>query len=624
MAIRHVRDEEIIADAVRGVQRIGREASRPTGTERARTMETAVGAWDQSAFAKDLSEQLQIELGAAQAEITQALADSAAALEAAGLAGTEAADAVAAAQDAAADASQAIADALEAADLARGSTTWLDRAPVAADGAGKPDGAVWYQLDATGVVAMWELKPLGWVSRPFMEVMIPQIQIGSGTYGSLAGDRIVARSILADRIAALSITAGELAADSVTAVKIAAGAVVAAKIDAGAVTTEKLDALAVTAEKIAVGAIVAEKIAAGAITAGKIAATAIDGMTITGALIRTAASGQRLELTNQGLVGYGASGTQTLTMNATGDGLGMVNADGDSIRFSPFTGITYSSTKTPFGDGGIQLTPRLLRMTKHQPDNPAMPPYIDLAHSRNVASQEVVSLTAINVPLQLIGYGEVLISDNGSGGGIRLASTLVTATNIKGNFWTGSELNVASKINFRVGEETAPYVPTITKVGGSLLVKPGTNPGSGNTVTIDATGGGTEQRVDLIGNEIRLTAPKVTFQGDTEWISLRTVLGLGATWPDGVNASAQIRIKNRTVELRGTLRNAGNYSLSGLGTLPAAYRPPRQVTINTDSALQPVVRKAIRVEPSGLVLVYASAAGEEYWWFDGLAWSLDT
>jgi len=47
---------------------------------------------------------------------------------------------------------------------------------------------------------------------------------------------------------------------------------------------------------LAVGAVTASELAAGSVTAGKIAATAIDAMTITGALVRSAATGNRFEL----------------------------------------------------------------------------------------------------------------------------------------------------------------------------------------------------------------------------------------------------------------------------------------------------------------------------------------
>ena len=63
-------------------------------------------------------------------------------------------------------------------------------------------------------------------------------------------------------------------------------------IQDGAITTDKILANAITAGKIAALAIEADHISANAITADKIHAGAIDCMLITGARIRTAASGR--------------------------------------------------------------------------------------------------------------------------------------------------------------------------------------------------------------------------------------------------------------------------------------------------------------------------------------------
>jgi hypothetical protein len=114
--------------------------------------------------------------------------------------------------------------------------------------------------------------------------------------GSVTALKIAANTITAAEIAADAITASELAANAVTAGKIAAGTIVAADISAGAITTAKIAADAVTANEIAAGTITATEIATGAVTAAKLTADAIDGKTITGALLRTAASGQRVEI----------------------------------------------------------------------------------------------------------------------------------------------------------------------------------------------------------------------------------------------------------------------------------------------------------------------------------------
>lgn len=89
------------------------------------------------------------------------------------------------------------------------------------------------------------------------------------------------------------------------------GSAVIANLDAGKITTGTL-----LAARIASGDITADKIAGGAIDATKLTATAIDGKVITGATVRTAASGARVQLTSSGLQAYNSSGTNTVTISA--------------------------------------------------------------------------------------------------------------------------------------------------------------------------------------------------------------------------------------------------------------------------------------------------------------------
>lgn len=90
-------------------------------------------------------------------------------------------------------------------------------------------------------------------------------------------------------------------------------------IEDGAITTDKILANAITAGKIAALAVEADHISANAITSDKIRAGAIDGKLITGARIRTAASGRRTELDVEGLRSYDSSGNTVLTTQ-TSDG----------------------------------------------------------------------------------------------------------------------------------------------------------------------------------------------------------------------------------------------------------------------------------------------------------------
>lgn len=125
---------------------------------------------------------------------------------------------------------------------------------------------------------------------------------------TLNADRIVANSITAAKIAALTITgaqiaattidAGKLVANTITAGQIAALTITAAQIAANTITASQIAANTITAAQIAAGTITATQLAAGAVIAGKIAAGAIDAMTITGAILRTAATGSRMQIEN--------------------------------------------------------------------------------------------------------------------------------------------------------------------------------------------------------------------------------------------------------------------------------------------------------------------------------------
>ena len=120
-----------------------------------------------------------------------------------------------------------------------------------------------------------------------------KIQVGAVGNTQLADDAVTAAKILNGEITGVLIADG-----AVTANKVAAQAITAGKIQVGAVGNTQLADDAVTAAKILNGEITGVLIADGAVTATKIAATAIDGKTITGALVRTAASGTRAEMSN--------------------------------------------------------------------------------------------------------------------------------------------------------------------------------------------------------------------------------------------------------------------------------------------------------------------------------------
>lgn len=77
------------------------------------------------------------------------------------------------------------------------------------------------------------------------------------------------------------------------------------------------------AGKITTGVLAADRIGTNSITTAKLASTAIDGMTITGAVMRTAAAGQRLQLDAMGLRAFNAAGSAVATLLSSGGSLSL-------------------------------------------------------------------------------------------------------------------------------------------------------------------------------------------------------------------------------------------------------------------------------------------------------------
>ena len=121
-------------------------------------------------------------------------------------------------------------------------------------------------------------------------------------------------------------------------------------IEDGAVTAAKVRANAITAGKIATGAVTAGKIAANAVRADEIAAGAIDGKIITGATVRTVASGARVQLNTLGIRAYDAAGATTFSVHSQ---TGAVFARGDFEQRNSYGSVTLgpqpysSSTSSP-------------------------------------------------------------------------------------------------------------------------------------------------------------------------------------------------------------------------------------------------------------------------------------
>ena len=147
--------------------------------------------------------------------------------------------------------------------------------------------------------------------------------------GKMSGYHIEDLSVTADKIDNLAITAGKIASLAITTDKIDNLAITGGKIASLAVTGGKIDNLAITAAKIANLTITGGKIANATIDNAKIVDLEVEKLTgtyITGKIIRTAVSGERIELGGDSLKTYNDSGQLNgmVTNNATGDNYGDV------------------------------------------------------------------------------------------------------------------------------------------------------------------------------------------------------------------------------------------------------------------------------------------------------------
>ncbi|MFL0357836.1 hypothetical protein [Curtobacterium flaccumfaciens] len=343
---------------------------------------------------QDNAEAVQVALDAVDAAL-----DAADAAEAAGIAAGEEASA------AAADALEKAQEALDAAAAAGGGATYSGTAPTAST-AGVP-GQQWFVWDSNykiNAYYVYDGATSTWVQTEITDAVLGNISAGSITSGYLGAERIAAasltaavlaadtitsREIAADAILARNIKAAEITGDKIAAATIAAGNIVgktitAGQIAAGTITAGEIKAGTITANEIAAGTITAEKIAAGTITATEINLDSLNGKTITGATIRSKASGQRVELLNTKLDFYSPAGANVARLTGGSSGFLTVSSPssanpGENELSIDKNTIMFQGTDRATGqwhEGFVAMTANaagndILRLTKTRTGGPA-------------------------------------------------------------------------------------------------------------------------------------------------------------------------------------------------------------------------------------------------------------
>ena len=188
-----------------------------------------------------------------------------------------------------------------------GKATTSGSAPTASDASGKPEGAMWYVMDANGnLTDTYILKSGAWVKYAWASSSIADEAITNAKIASLDAGKITSGYVDAARIQAGTINADKLAAGSVTSDKIVANAV----------TSEKLVANAVTADKLAANSVTAVKLAAGSVTADKADIGSLAAAIVTSSKFKT--SNGRMLINDDGLTAKDANGNTTVNIPSDG------------------------------------------------------------------------------------------------------------------------------------------------------------------------------------------------------------------------------------------------------------------------------------------------------------------
>lgn len=240
-----------------------------------------------------------------------------------------------------------------------------------------------------------------------------------------------------------------------------------------------------------------------------IANGAIDGKTITGATIRTAPSGQRMQFDVDGLASYDAGGTQTAVLSAAGSGMAMRDAGSNLVSLSPRFGLTGSVASDTDRLGGWTVNTNGLAIRKGAPEQTLQLEF--LGPSVSPTSCRIFT----TVPFAIQAPGDMSIATVGSAAGKRITIEHEFAKLSKVEM-SSSEvlLNSISRGRLSFGDQATAQGGYIEGIGtgggykGGVRVQGGSNGVTAeNGIEIKAGAGGDVAIEAASGKKVRAASP---------------------------------------------------------------------------------------------------------------------
>lgn len=303
-----------------------------------------------------------------------------------------------------------------------------------------------------------------------------------------------------------------------------------------------------------------------------IADGAIDGETITGAIIRTAATGQRLQLDADGLRGFSSTGELTSAIRPDVGGISIGLAQGGTFRA---------------GD----VTPALL-----DPEYPLTGAFMEVSHGNSLDHRvysfagEDESTVYFRQSDRTLGLS--LLDLGGGPGALLYSSEDILIQTLKNSIRIQ-----ASTINLSASSQV--------QLNGSPLEP------------------ATQAQVDAGADTSRYVTPD-TLDGvlghsdNTDWVDIIIRPGFAAQGPDEV---PQVMRRNGVLYLRGLFSNTG-ISANGtyiVGDFPAGFEPPRNMQVPAGSSTGNAAAQMF-LSASGQIQIRTNSTRGAYYGFGAPSW----